>query len=123
VAMESRARAFPRELIEFINLRDQTCRTPYCDAPIRHRDHIQPVKHGGPTTAHNGEGLCERCNYIKETPGWTVTAHTHNGTHTTDYETPTHTRYRSAAPPIYSIIKISHVEDAIGVELIDFHAA
>ncbi|OBJ88493.1 HNH endonuclease [Mycobacterium gordonae] len=123
VAMESRARAFPRGLAEFINLRDQTCRTPYCDAPIRHRDHIQPVKHGGPTTAHNGEGLCERCNYVKETPGWTVTAHTHNGTHTTDYETPTHTRYRSAAPPIYSIINISHVEDAIGVELIDFHAA
>lgn len=123
VAMESRSRAFPRGLAEFINLRDQTCRTPYCDAPIRHRDHIQPAHRGGPTTAHNGEGLCERCNYIKETPGWTVTAHTHNGTHTTDYETPTHTRYRSAAPPIYSIINISHVEDAIGVELIDFHAA
>jgi hypothetical protein len=123
VAMESRSRAFPRGLAEFINLRDQTCRTPYCDAPIRHRDHIQPAHRGGPTTAHNGEGLCERCNYIKETPGWTVTAHNDNGTHTTDYETPTHTRYRSAAPPIYSIINISQVEDAIGVELIDFHAA
>src|SRR5262249_2660350 len=39
VAMESRARLFPRGLAAFIELRDQRCRTPYCDAPIRHRDH------------------------------------------------------------------------------------
>ncbi len=33
VAMESRSRIFPRGLAAFIGLRDQTCRTPYCDAP------------------------------------------------------------------------------------------
>ncbi|MDF2824221.1 MAG: conserved repeat family protein, partial [Mycobacterium sp.] len=39
VAMDSRARAFPKGLARFIRLRDQRCRTPYCDAPIRHIDH------------------------------------------------------------------------------------
>jgi hypothetical protein len=42
VAMESQSRCFPRGLAKFIGLRDLTCRTPYCDAPIRHRDHAQP---------------------------------------------------------------------------------
>lgn len=36
VAMESRARRFPKGLATFIALRDDSCRTPYCDAPIRH---------------------------------------------------------------------------------------
>src|SRR3546814_8207540 len=26
---------------------------------------------GGRTAVVNGQGLCERCNYVKETPGWT----------------------------------------------------
>src|SRR3954464_7155500 len=56
VAMESRSRFFPRGLARFIHLRDRTCRTPYCDAPIRHRDHAQPHHRGGPTTAENGLG-------------------------------------------------------------------
>uniref|UniRef100_UPI0036F28F21 HNH endonuclease n=1 Tax=Mycobacterium simulans TaxID=627089 RepID=UPI0036F28F21 len=47
-------------------------RTPYCDAPIRHRDHARPRSRGGPTTADNGRGLCQRCNYVKESPGWRV---------------------------------------------------
>ena len=62
VAMESRSRCFPRGLSAFIGLRDQTCRTPYCDAPIRHRDHAQPHHRDGPTSAENGLGECERCN-------------------------------------------------------------
>ena len=33
VAMESRSRLFPKGLADFIELRDQRCRTPYCDAP------------------------------------------------------------------------------------------
>ncbi|MFV8317254.1 DUF222 domain-containing protein [Mycobacterium sp. 23] len=123
VAMESRARTFPRGLAEFINLRDQTCRTPYCDAPIRHRDHITPAHHGGPTTATNGQGLCERCNYVKESPGWRVTAHDDNGVHTTEYITPTDARYRSVAPPIYQRFDVSEIEDAIGVRLAYHHAA
>ena len=53
---------------QFIGLRDQRCRTPYCDAPIRHRDHTQPYQRGGRTTAENGVGSCEHCNYAKNRP-------------------------------------------------------
>ena len=74
VAMESRARLFPRGLATFIGLRDQRCRTPYCDAPIRHRDHATPHARGGPTAVANGLGSCERCNYVKEAAGWRVSA-------------------------------------------------
>jgi hypothetical protein len=43
IAMDSRARLFPAGLRRFIQARDDTCRTPYCDAPIRHHDHIIPL--------------------------------------------------------------------------------
>ncbi|MUL82351.1 MULTISPECIES: DUF222 domain-containing protein [unclassified Mycolicibacterium] len=99
VAMESRSRLFPKGLAEFIGLRDQTCRTPYCDAPIRHRDHARPHAGGGATTALNGLGECERCNYVKESPGWKVTPSDENGVHTAEFVTPTGSRYRSTAPP------------------------
>jgi hypothetical protein len=100
VAMDSRSRIFPKGLAEFIGLRDQRCRTPYCDAPVRHRDHASPHRRGGSTSAANGLGLCERCNYTKESPGWTVSAGSgENGTHTAEYTTPTGAHYHSTAPP------------------------
>ena len=72
VAMESASRRFDGLLAEFLDLRDGgVCRTPGCNALIRHHDHIQPAKEHGRTTAVNGQGLCERCNYVKESPGWT----------------------------------------------------
>ena len=71
-ALDSRARLFPPGLRRLIQARDDTCRTPYCDAPIRHFDHIIPWHRGGPTTQDNGAGLCEACNHTKETPGWTA---------------------------------------------------
>jgi hypothetical protein len=66
LTMESRARLFPRRLAEFIQLRDRFCRTPWCDAPIRHADHVRPAAEGGPTTAANGQGLCEQCNHARQ---------------------------------------------------------
>ncbi|MEE6165347.1 MULTISPECIES: HNH endonuclease [unclassified Mycolicibacterium] len=99
VAMEARSRVFPTALARFIGLRDQRCRTPYCDAPIRHRDHAQPHAAGGPTSALNGLGACERCNYVKESPGWAVTTAVQNGVHTAEFVTPTGAHYRSTAPP------------------------
>ncbi|MCH6469159.1 HNH endonuclease [Sinomonas terrae] len=69
-AMDSRLRRFPRALAEFIQTRDQACRTPYCEAPIRHIDHVVPVASGGETSVENGQGLCEACNHAKESPGW-----------------------------------------------------
>jgi hypothetical protein len=99
VAMQSRARLFPKSLATFIDLRDHTCRTPYCDAPIRHHDHARPHTRGGPTSAHNGLGECARCNYDKETPGWTVTTTTgSHGRHTATFTTPTGHTYNSTAP-------------------------
>jgi len=101
VAMESRARLFPRGLAKFIDLRDDTCRTPYCDAPIRHHDHANPHRSQGPTSAANGLGECERCNYAKEAPGWTVaTAFDETGRHAAEFTTPTGARHRSTAPPL-----------------------
>ena len=96
VAMDSRARAFPAGLRLFIDLRDQSCRTPWCDAPIRHRDHVVPDHAGGPTGATNGQGLCEACNQAKEAPGFTAT--TVGGTVVTT--TPTGHQVRSRAPDL-----------------------
>jgi hypothetical protein len=99
VAVDSRARLFPAGLRRFIQARDDTCRTPYCDAPIRHFDHIIPWHDGGPTSLGNGAGLCEACNHTKELPGWTAT--TNPGTrHVLDIRTPTGHTYRSTAPPL-----------------------
>jgi hypothetical protein len=125
VAMESRSRFFPKGLAGFIGLRDRICRTPYCDAPIRHRDHATPRNRGGPTSAANGLGECERCNYVKEAPGWRVTAGYENGTHTAEFVTPTGARYRSTAPPLPGapLVAVSEVEVRIGVALADLHAA
>jgi hypothetical protein len=72
VAMDSRARRFTGALAQFLRLRDQTCRSPWCDAPIRHLDHVQESASGGPTSGHNGQGTCEGCNYAKEAFGWSA---------------------------------------------------
>ncbi|OBI90107.1 HNH endonuclease signature motif containing protein [Mycobacterium sp. 1245805.9] len=126
VAMESRARRFPKGLATFIGLRDQGCRTPYCDAPIRHYDHATPHRHGGPTSAANGLGMCERCNYAKEAPGWRVTAAVdETGGHRAEFETPTGMRYHSGAPPPPGPFEIfvSELEARIAIALPDLHAA
>jgi hypothetical protein len=118
VAMESRARLFSRNLSAFIELRDRRCRTPYCDAPIRHRDHAQPWVEGGLTTADNGLGLCERCNYTKEGVGWRVSTRTdETRTHTAEFTTPTGKSYRSEAPPRAPTIMFSDFEFRIGIAL------
>ncbi|HEY5148988.1 MAG TPA: HNH endonuclease signature motif containing protein, partial [Mycobacterium sp.] len=100
VAMDSRSRLFPKGLADFIELRDQRCPMPYCDAPIRHRDHATPHRRGGPTSAVNGLGTCEACNYTKEAAGWTVaTGINESGRHTAEFTTPTGAHYHSTAPP------------------------
>jgi len=100
VSAESRSRLFPKGLSELIDVRDQTCRTPYCDAPIRHHDHVVSSAEGGATSLRNGQGLCARCNYVKETPGWTAVPVPGSDRHTVEITTPTGTVYRSTAPPL-----------------------
>jgi len=70
LSMDARSRLFPAGLARFIRLRDQTCRTPWCDAPIRDTDHAEPYDAGGSTSGENGQGLCEACNHAKQAPGW-----------------------------------------------------
>ncbi|WP_110205212.1 HNH endonuclease [Nocardioides daejeonensis] len=70
IAMDSRSRQVPTALAAFITLRDQTCSTRWCDAPVRHIDHITPVIDDGKTVAINLQGLCEDCNHAKQAPGW-----------------------------------------------------
>ncbi|WP_426976625.1 DUF222 domain-containing protein [Pseudarthrobacter sp. O4] len=105
VAMDSRARLFPPGLRRFLQARDDTCRTPYCDAPIRHMDHVIPWSEGGETTAANGAALCEACNYTKQTAGWTSrprpgSAGTNEIRHALELTTPTGHSYYSTAPPL-----------------------
>ncbi len=126
VAMESRSRIFPKGLAAFIGLRDQTCRTPYCDAPVRHRDHAQPAREQGRTSALNGLGTCEACNYAKEAPGWRVRTHEQHGRHHATFTTPTGATYRSTAPPLPgppSRRRLSVAEGRLSVDLITFDAA
>ncbi|MGO8966357.1 MAG: HNH endonuclease [Mycobacterium sp.] len=127
VAMESRARLFPRGLAAFIGLRDQRCRTPYCDAPIRHRDHARAWASGGVTSAGNGLGLCEQCNYVKEVAGWAVESGIDEKCrHTAEFTTPTGRRYRSGAPPLPTAparMEISQMEIAVGIAFSGLHAA
>jgi len=99
VAMDAKARLFPTGLKRFLQVRDDTCRTPYCDAPIRHHDHITAWHSGGPTTAGNGQGLCEACNHTKETPGWRAKP-VSGPRHTAATTTPTGHTYHSTAPPL-----------------------
>ena len=98
-AMDSKARLFPAGLKRFLQVRDDTCRTPYCDAPIRHHDHVTSWHNGGPTTASNGQGLCEACNHTKETPRWTAEP-VPGPRHTVATTTPTGHTYHSTAPPL-----------------------
>ncbi|WP_345081988.1 HNH endonuclease [Brachybacterium paraconglomeratum] len=72
IAMESRARAFPAGLARMIRWRDTTCRTPWCDAKIRQIDHVIPHHKGGSTSYANGQGLCVRCNLLKELGLWVL---------------------------------------------------
>ena len=103
VAMESTSRTFPTALAELIDLRDGgLCRTPGCNGRIRHHDHVTRHADGGPTSAHNGQGLCERCNYVKETPGWTswVAVPDDHGPHEVHGVTEHLRILRSTAPPL-----------------------
>ena len=108
IGLERRRRRFDGLLRQFVALRDQTCRTPWCDAPIRHIDHAVRDRDGGPTSAGNGQGLCEACNYAKEAPAWRAEVACEGPTsadpdrcdHQVRLTTPTGATYHSTAPPV-----------------------
>ena len=96
VSMDSRRRAFDGQLRRMLVLRDDTCRTPWCDAPIRHADHGTPFQSGGATSYANGSGLCERCNQTKEAGSWRYRASPEH----LDVVTPTGHGYRASTTPM-----------------------
>ena len=99
---DARARLFPHGLGRFIRLRDQICRTPWCDAPIRHIDHAEDWDRGGPTSLLNGQGLCEACNHAKQAPGWRARPGPEPG----EIETTTPTGHiHSTGPPVLATIR------------------
>ncbi len=118
VAMDSRRRGFDGELREFLVIRDQVCRTPWCGAPIRHADHPVRVVDGGDTTAQNGQGLCEACNYAKEATGWQAIP-LPSERHQVLITTPTGHTYVSTAPDPPRPVAPPH-EDA--GDVVHFHS-
>ena len=102
--MDSRQRLFPASMARFIKLRDQTCRTPWCDAPVRHIDHATDHDQGGATSLVNGQGLCEACNHAKQAHGWRARPRPGpDGGHEIETTLPTGHTYRSRAPAIARI--------------------
>jgi hypothetical protein len=85
-------------MTKFLRFRDRTCRTPWCDAPVRHSDHAQPAAAGGPTTITNTQGLCQACNHAKQAPGWTAQPRP-GPIHTIETTTPTGHTHTSQPPP------------------------
>jgi hypothetical protein len=94
-------RRFIGALADLVVARDQTCRLPFCGAPIRHLDHVRRHADGGRTTLGNGRGLCARHNLVQEQPGWTAVV-VHDGLgvqpHTVRTTTPTGHTYAGRAP-------------------------
>ena len=129
-AVDPRRRRFDGTLRRFIRIRDQVCRTPFCDAPIDDTDHVHSYAEGGPTEVDNGAGVCRRFNLVKEMPGWTVRV-VHGDPagdggvdpppghgHTIEITTPTGKTYRSTAPPVPgAVIAAPHTSGSV-VELI-----
>ncbi|MGW6172609.1 DUF222 domain-containing protein [Arthrobacter sp. NPDC055138] len=99
LGMDSKARKFPDGIRRMVMARDASCAGPWCDAPIRHIDHIVAWSEGGPTTLANGQGLCERCNQSKEADGWSAKP-IGEPRHAVETTTSTGHTYASTAPPL-----------------------
>ena len=95
---DPRRRRFDGVLAKLLIYRDQHCRDPFCDAPIRHLDHIHTHASRGPTSASNGRGMCERGNYVRHMPGFTIRL-VDPTRHIVETTTPTGHTYRSHPPP------------------------
>lgn len=96
VRMDSKRREFSGLLRRMVIIRDDVCRSPWCDAKIKHADHVQSFASGGTTDWENASGLCAACNFAKELPGWR-----HEATaETLTVKTPTGHSYETRTKPI-----------------------
>ena len=96
VAMDSKARRFEGKLAEYLRLRDQKCRTPDCDAPVRHLDHAEAHAHGGATTPPTGKGSA-KLQLRQGSPRLVGETSTRTTAHRRDHHPHRHT-YTQAAP-------------------------
>ena len=93
---DQRRRRFDGKLARTITYRDDRCRQPGCDSPVKHLDHVMSFHTGGPTTLDNGQGLCIRSHTLKHLPGWRIASRGAD----ICWTTPTGHAYRSHRPPI-----------------------
>lgn len=101
LAADSRSRFFRHSLRQVLVARDQRCRTPWCDAPVRQVDHVIAHMAGGRTDQVNGQATCQRCNLAKSTVGWSASGSSPPGDrHTVTTTTPTGHDYVSRAPAL-----------------------
>ena len=99
LATTSTSRFHPRGLAGLLRAREQgICATSWCDAPVRHVDHVVPHVEGGATSLDNGQGLCARCNHAKQAPGWRQKVTEIDGRHAVETTTPTGHTHVSVAP-------------------------
>jgi hypothetical protein len=101
LATTSTSRFHPEGLASLLRAREQgICGTSWCDASVRHLDHITPHVEGGQTSLDNGQGLCVRCNHAKQAPGWRQQVTEVDGRHGVETITPTgHPHVSVAHPP------------------------
>jgi hypothetical protein len=99
-SVDARRRLVTGPLRRALVIRDQSCRTPWCDAPIRHADHVVSFEDGGETSAANTQGLCEACNYAKQAAGWRSRPGPGGAGESVQITTPTGHTYTSRPPPI-----------------------
>ena len=99
LATTSTSRFHPQGLAALLRAREQgICATSWCDAPVRHVDHVTPFAEGGQTSLSNGQGLCARCNHAKQAPGWRQKVTEIDGRHAVETVTPTGHTYVAVAP-------------------------
>ncbi|GCD91065.1 HNH endonuclease signature motif containing protein [Nocardioides sp. LS1] len=110
VAKDARGRLFPESMGGLLEDRDQFCRTPWCNAPIAHHDHVTGHALTGTTEVDDGQGLCQQCNHAKQAPGWRARPRPDEPGHTVETTTPTGHRYTSTAPPVLRARRGAYVE-------------
>lgn len=103
--VDSRRRLFPAAVQRLLRVRDGVCRFPFCDAPVRHADHVVGVALGGSTSAANGQGLCARHNLVKVLPGWAAVVSASGTEAVVVTTTPTGHRYCSPVPPVTELAR------------------
>ncbi len=72
--IDTKQRRFTGALRWLVTARDRRCRGICCDAPIRDGNHLLDHAAGGPTSACNAAGECQRCHHLEDHPDMYVEA-------------------------------------------------